>query len=252
MGKYSGILLCSDFDGTFFTGKTIPQENIKAVKHFRENGGAFTIVSGRDEDFLISATKEVDISAPFVLFNGAVIYDRDKKAIVKEGFMSGITKVLISRVAKEVPDVVRIGIFGKHSIMRVPVEEISDIPEESISKVYKVVVCFASGDPERSNASVSALKAIVGEDFVISRSLWSYAEILDPMLTKSKATHFLKDYLGADKLVCVGDFENDLDMVRDADVGYAVANAVDSLKAVADRITVSVTDGAIARIIEEL
>jgi hydroxymethylpyrimidine pyrophosphatase-like HAD family hydrolase len=41
-------------------------------------------------------------------------------------------------------------------------------------------------------------------------------------------------------------------MVRDADVGYAVANAVDSLKAVADKITVSVEDAAIARIIEEL
>ena len=56
----------------------------------------------------------------------------------------------------------------------------------------------------------------------------------------------------SDLLVCVGDFENDFDMVRDADIGYAVANAADSLKGVADRITVSARDGAIARIIEEL
>ena len=252
MGKYSGILLCSDFDGTFFTGKTIPQENIKAVKHFRENGGAFTIASGRHESFLASAIGGVDISAPLVLINGAVIYDRDKKAVIKEGFMSGLSKGLVSRLAKEIPDAVRIGFFLADRVDRIPVEELDYIPDEYINGCHKIVVNIASDDHARSNAAVAAIKELVGENFVVARSMWNYAEILDPMLTKSKATHFLKDYLGADKLVCVGDFENDLDMVRDADIGYAVANAVDSLKAVADRITVSVTDGAIARIIEEL
>ena len=57
---------------------------------------------------------------------------------------------------------------------------------------------------------------------------------------------------GAHTLICVGDFENDIDMVRDADIGYAVENAVDELKAVADRITVNVNDGAIAKIIEDI
>ena len=41
-------------------------------------------------------------------------------------------------------------------------------------------------------------------------------------------------------------------MIRDADIGYAVENAADSLKAVADRITVSARDGAIAKIIDDL
>ena len=252
MGKYSGILLCSDFDGTFFTGKDIPQENIKAVKHFRENGGAFTIVSGRHEEFLSPAIEGVDISAPLVLINGAVVYDKDKKAIIKEGFMSGLSKGLVSRVAKEVPDAVRIAFFLADRVDRIPVEELDYIPDEYINGCRKIVVNLETKDPTRSNVADSVIKEIVGENFVVARSSWAYAEILDPMLTKSKATHFLKDYLGADKLVCVGDFENDLDMVRDADVGYAVANAIDSVKAVADRITVSVADAAIARIIEEL
>ena len=41
-------------------------------------------------------------------------------------------------------------------------------------------------------------------------------------------------------------------MITAADLGYAVGNAVDSLKLVADRITVHACDSAIARIIEEL
>ena len=252
MGKYSGILLCSDFDGTFYTGKVIPQDNIKAVKHFCENGGAFTIVSGRQIRFLTPAVQDVDISAPLVLLNGAIVYDREKDLIIKESFMSGLKRELVLRLAKEVPDAVLVGFFLKEGSVQVPIEQIDDIPDEYISESYKIVVHLETKDPTRSNVAVSVIKEIVGDGFLVARSSWGYAEILDPMLTKSKATHFLKDYLGADKLVCVGDFENDLDMVREADVGYAVANAIDSLKAVADKITVSVTDAAIARIIEEL
>ena len=42
------------------------------------------------------------------------------------------------------------------------------------------------------------------------------------------------------------------EMVKNSDIGYAVANAVEELKDVADRLTVSVDDSAIARIIEQL
>ena len=38
----------------------------------------------------------------------------------------------------------------------------------------------------------------------------------------------------------------------DADVGYAVANACESLKAVADRVTVDARENALAAVIEEI
>ena len=41
-------------------------------------------------------------------------------------------------------------------------------------------------------------------------------------------------------------------MLAAADIGYAVANAVPITKASADRLTVSVRESAIARIIDEL
>ena len=252
MGRYSGILLCSDFDGTFYTEKTIPQDNVKAVKHFRDNGGKFTIASGRHVNFLTNAIKDVAVGAPLIHLNGALIYDRDNGVIIKERFMSGMTKPLVLRLAKEVPDAVRIAFFLKEGATRIPVGEIDSMPEEYARETYKLVVHLESADPERSNISVAVIKELVGENFLVARSSWGYVEILDPMLTKSRATHFLKDYVGADTLICAGDFENDLDMVRDADIGYAVANAAACLKDVADRITVSARDGAIARIIEEL
>ena len=62
----------------------------------------------------------------------------------------------------------------------------------------------------------------------------------------------MADLLGAGTLVCVGDYENDIPMIKEADIGYAVGNAVPKLKAVADRVTVKNTENAIAAIIYEL
>ena len=53
-------------------------------------------------------------------------------------------------------------------------------------------------------------------------------------------------------VIAVGDYENDIEMIKKADIGYAVANAVPAVKAVADRHTVSCGDSAIAAIIAEL
>ena len=52
MGKFDGILLCSDFDMTLAQNEIISPENAAAIRYFTENGGKFTIVSGRHPGFL--------------------------------------------------------------------------------------------------------------------------------------------------------------------------------------------------------
>ena len=53
-------------------------------------------------------------------------------------------------------------------------------------------------------------------------------------------------------VIAVGDYENDISMIRYADTGYATANAAENVKAAADRVTVSNRDGAIAAIIRDI
>ena len=52
--------------------------------------------------------------------------------------------------------------------------------------------------------------------------------------------------------VAAGNYENDIDLLQAADIGYAVGDSIPSVKAVADRITVNCADHAIAAIIAEL
>ena len=60
--------------------------------------------------------------------------------------------------------------------------------------------------------------------------------------------------LGIDmgKTIAVGDYYNDVSMIKNAGIGFAVANAVDDAKTVADYITVNNNEHAIAKIIEGL
>ena len=61
--------------------------------------------------------------------------------------------------------------------------------------------------------------------------------------------------LGVDlsRTVAVGDYNNDIEMLRAAALGYAVANAHPDVKAAADRVTKrTCAEGAIAEIIEDL
>ena len=52
--------------------------------------------------------------------------------------------------------------------------------------------------------------------------------------------------------VALGDYNNDLGMLKTAGAGIAVANALPEVKAVADRITVSNNEHAIAKTVEEI
>ena len=38
MGKFDGILICSDWDGTLFTGECVPEDSVRAIKYFQDNG----------------------------------------------------------------------------------------------------------------------------------------------------------------------------------------------------------------------
>ena len=64
----------------------------------------------------------------------------------------------------------------------------------------------------------------------------------------------MAELLGIDvsKTVAIGDYDNDISMIQAAKLGIAVSNAVPELKKVADCITVSNDENAIARVIFDI
>jgi len=73
-------------------------------------------------------------------------------------------------------------------------------------------------------------------------------------VNKGTALLRMADLLGIrpDRTIAVGDYNNDVSMLKTAGAGFAVANAVEEAKAAADYITVSNNENAIAVIIDSL
>ena len=78
MGKFDGVLFFADYDDTLYnSAHTVAEEDRAAIRYFMENGGYFSIATGRaHRTFTPQIEKEnIPFNAPVVLSNGAAIYD---------------------------------------------------------------------------------------------------------------------------------------------------------------------------------
>ena len=80
MANYSEVLITSDFDRTLTApDSSIPKRNIEAIQYFIDNGGAFTVNTGRTIPSFAEKLKTVPMNAPVLLYNGSAAYDVAKK-----------------------------------------------------------------------------------------------------------------------------------------------------------------------------
>ena len=86
------------------------------------------------------------------------------------------------------------------------------------------------------------------------RSAKEYYEILPPGVTKGSALVKLCEILDVDikNTIAVGDYNNDIQMIMNANLGVAVANAPQEVKDCADFVTVSNDQNAIAAVIDKV
>ena len=79
MGIYSDVLLTVDYDRTL-TAKdsTIPERNLEAIRYFMENGGAFTVNTGRSVPMARAFTGKVPVNVPLLLYNGSAAYEPEE------------------------------------------------------------------------------------------------------------------------------------------------------------------------------
>jgi len=98
------------------------------------------------------------------------------------------------------------------------------------------------------------LTPIVAEHGRLVRTRHDYLEIIPVAASKGAALARLAEHVGVplDRVVAVGDQENDLEMLREAGLGVAMPHAPEAVRRVADRIAPSAADGGLLRLLGEL
>jgi Cof subfamily protein (haloacid dehalogenase superfamily) len=262
-------LIASDCDGTIIDFSFRPKKSlIKAVHKVVESGNNFILATGRSPELVISIAKELHLDGLYaVCSNGAVTIKFDFSK--PEGYeMCGLTKFdpkeVLMLIKQKMPDT----IFGVEDLNphRFRVNKISEEAklghnqeavsfENLYSKPVSRVVVY---DPKSESAEFNRQVATMGLESISYSIGWgNWLDIAPRDISKSVALEAVRQELKIpiENTYAFGDGMNDISMIEWANVGYAVDNAFDELKRVADKIAPSVSREGIAgelyKIIEE-
>ncbi len=255
MAKFDGILLVSDWDGTICYKGLINPKNIDKIKYFQENGGLFTICTGRyPEHFKNNGYLDLIMPNTYILcLNGAIIQDIKNDEVLYMGFMGdraldAFDKVIENNMNFKALMYYEVGrgearFFSKEEYLRTR-EELSPY------KTHKLVIM--TENEEDAIAIRNYLRKEMDDGYEIMRSWPTGVEIIYKENSKGSGIGKLKNIAGVKTVITVGDYENDVSMLKEADISYAVENATKEATAAAKRSAPHVKDGAIAYIIEEI
>lgn len=260
MGIFDGVLICSDWDGSLSCGRLAPgnevcPENRAAIRYFQENGGRFTVCSGRYPNYILSFRDQVAPNAAVIALNGALIVDPATQTPLREETLDPSIFSYIDRVLDAFPYPAKFLQYPAGAgVSTTYTREEYERDREKIERIpcYKALLVTDDGEHGEILRDLGR-KIIAGTGFEAARSWPIGLEFINRASNKGGAVRFLKEKTGADLLVTVGDYENDIPMLEEADIGYAVANAIDEVKAAADRVTRrNNAEGAVAEIIGEI
>ena len=238
---YSDILLCVDFDRTLTAmDGSIPPRNIEAIRYFMENGGKFTVNTGRTYVSFLPFLDIVPINAPLLLMNGSGSWENGKF----DDIVALETDVwpIVARLEEEFPAVhLELQTLDKHYLIH---------PTEDYARYYKqrglnhvvadpqlhrgpFVKIGIYGDTEhREEGSEAVTKAALfdrieailrqdlDESLVALRATPQIINIHAKGASKLTAARNLQKKLGRKILVCVGDEGNDVAMLQGADYAF--------------------------------
>ena len=232
-----------DFDGTMFshTTNSIPQSTIEAIKILNDKGIKSFLCTGRAAvELFWFDIDDVKLYGK-ILSNGQLVLDENDNLIF-ESVVEGKLKEEMLRIFNEKRIPIYLATdksiflnFNHPLVDKVQNAVSSNVPpvaEYNGEKIYMGSIFFEDEKTYNEIMKLSDLAYI---------TCWQEGalDIIPKGFSKSTGIDaILKHFnIDIDETMAFGDGENDIDMIQHCKIGVAMANGVDSLKAVADYVT---------------
>lgn len=248
-GHPKKICIVSDLDGTLLPPDKIPLErDLAAIRRFEAAGGQFSIATGRTIQAALRYQRELGLKSPMIVYNGAAIYDSEKdKVLFSEALpenalemtreiMKAHPQVGVEVLRAENAYVVRNTEYEKKHIALCGVAPcyctLDEVPKGNWLKVL-----FAMA-PEEIPAFIQDITNMqyTSVDFIQSADI--FYEMLPLGVTKGSALTAYRKLPGMEDMtmIAVGDYDNDIAMLRAADFSAVPTNAVDAARNAANMV----------------
>lgn len=237
-------IIATDYDGTL-NHNGIDDKKRLAIKEWRSAGNLFGVVSGRGIKSLLEVIEDKDFEYDFLIANnGAIIFDKELNILAE-------TRCDGSYAVPLIADLFEWGCTYANIDKDVALPVRSDEKEceegECTLEVLPAITYF--------NQISTWLNTVEEAAVVVKKINGKYKNVLNPLqngtcidivpasVNKARGIYALLDVVGGkyEDVIAVGDNINDTHMIAEFR-SYAMANGVDSIKALANEITESITD----------
>lgn len=276
MGKFDKVLLASDFDNTLVdtqaaidahTGEMpVCERNRAALKYFMDNGGLFTVSTGRAMPAFTDYVSDVPHNAPCILANGAAIYDFHENRLLHTAYIGEGIRAHMAEIFAAFPAASCEIYHEDRRIHAIHPNRYIKMHEHLTRTAAVVVERFEEIDPPIVKVLFEDDKSVLKEieRFIRSRE-WAaeyelifsnefLLELTARGATKGEMVLRLAKMLGVARkdIYCAGDHKNDIPMLAVAAEGFAPANCVPEVAAAGATVLCHCRDGVIADIVEIL
>jgi Cof subfamily protein (haloacid dehalogenase superfamily) len=266
-------LICIDMDGTLLNDKKIISErNLRAIRLAYEKGVRIAVCTGRIFNSADFFSELLGVKSPVIASNGAYIIEKDRNEVVYKGILGAekcnkllavfrrydiyphyytkdtiFTEKLVysSKFYEEVNKTLPVDKQIKIEL----VKDWNEVFHKYESEIFKGIA--VDDDLDKIQEAKNVL--INMEDFEVVSSRINNFEVMNKGVSKGSAVKILADYYGITKeqVICIGDSENDLSMIKFAGLGVAMGNGDDDVKAAAKYITDDNNRDGVAKTIEK-
>ena len=263
------ILYVTDLDGTLLNRQDrVSPFSVRTINRLVENGMLFTYATARSLVSASKVTRGLSTRIPVIAYNGAFIFQPSSGEILSGEKFTGEEIRLVREVLHscEFSPLVYAFIDGVEKVSRIPMFENEGIrryldmrPGDRRFRTVSGENALFEGDIFYftcigEKAELQPVYDVFSRDArfrcTIQQELYRpeyWCEIMPARASKAIAIRKLKDMWGCTGIVSFGDAVNDIPMFEISDECYAVANAVDELKAAATGIIGSNEDDGVAR-----
>ena len=262
----SGVaLVISDVDGTLVTAdKRLTERTRGAVAALRRRGIGFTLVSSRPPFGMRMLVEPLSLDLPFAGFNGGVIADPDLAPLQEHRIGAEAARAAIQLFDKGGVDT---WLFTTRSwLARDPNGVYVDRERHTVLTEPEIVASFApyldraakivavSADFARLAALEKTVREHLSGRAAVVRSQDYYLDVTPHGTNKGTAVTALCKRLGVprERLVTLGDMENDVPMFRAAGFSIAMGNASEAVKGAAHAVTLTNEQDGFAEAVERL
>ena len=256
MKPYESYMIISDLDGTIIPhGGVVSEANKRAIESFRAGGGHFGIATGRTPEAAAGYLGGVAITAPSVFFNGSMLYDwqHERVLVTKPLTAQGapdlwprFAALCLERFPKACIEVYtqedcHIISNPRYDDPRLPHEhyrychsDLAEVADISRTPWLKFFVCADPADLRELEREAEVFGTAACSHHFYSEA--NYHEFVAKGVSKGSMLEAIRKMpaFSQTKIIALGDYLNDRELLEAADIGIASGNAHDELKALAD------------------